>query len=319
MGLIYSGIDEAGYGPMIGPLCVGRATFRLDGWLPGDAAPDLWAELRDAVARSRADAKSRIPIGDSKKLKLANNAVRNHPLVHLERGVLAMLSAMGETPATDEELYRLLGVELEDHAWYGGEPIDLPLGSSPDLLRIDAQHLGAVMHRRGVELLSLRVCSIGESRFNEIIRARHSKSAATEFALSSHLHALRDGLPAGEHLRVVCDRQGGRTHHGELVGSIWNGMKAVEESARASRYLLGDEVGITFTPKADDGYFPVALASMAAKLVRELAMMRVNRYWGSRVAELKPTAGYVQDARRWLEDVKPAMSTEERKTMVRIA
>ncbi len=48
-------------------------------------------------------------------------------------------------------------------------------------------------------------------------------------------------------------------------------------------------------------------------------MMRFNRYWASRQAELKPTAGYVQDARRWLGDVQGTMTPEERKAMVRLA
>jgi ribonuclease HII len=308
MDLVYAGIDEAGYGPMIGPLCVARATLRIDNWSAGDPAPDL-----------RSDSKTRIPIADSKKLKLANNAVRNHPLVHLERAVLAMLSTIGEMPRTDIELYEMLGVQLEGHPWYGGEPISLPLGSSADLLRIDGAHLGTVMRRKGVELLSIRVCSVGESKFNEVIRLNRSKAAVTEMALEAHLRAIRDGVGDEQMIRVVCDRQGGRTHHSEMLSRVWNGVLAEEESERASRYTLGDRLGITFTPKADDGYFPVALASMAAKLVRELAMMRVNRYWNARVHELKPTAGYVQDARRWLDDVSSVMTNEERATMVRRA
>lgn len=61
---------------------------------------------------------------------------------------------------------------------------------------------------------------------------------------------------------------------------------------------------VIFEVDADSRHFPVALASMTAKLVRELAMMRFNRYWGDRLAEIKPTAGYRTDARRWLEDAR---------------
>ena len=319
MRLIYAGIDEAGYGPMIGPLCVARATFCVDGWSAGDPAPDLWADLRDAVGRSKSDAKTRIPIADSKKLKLSNTVVRSHPLVHLERAVLAMLATTGSFPTTDIELFDALGARLEDHPWYGGEAIALPLGSSQELLRIDGTHLASVMSKHGVQLLSLRVSSIGETRFNEIYCAHRSKAAVTESALEAHLRAVRDGVSDGDAVRVVCDRQGGRTHHSTMLARVWDGLDVAEESARASRYTRGDSLGITFTPKADDAYLPVALASMSAKLVRELAMMRINRYWSGRVTELKPTAGYVQDARRWLEDVRPVMSETERTAMVRLA
>ena len=319
MALVYAGIDEAGYGPMIGPLCVARATLRVDGWSPGDPAPDLWDLLRDAVCAKKSESKSRIAIGDSKKLKLANSSVRQHPLVHLERAVLAMLGTIGEIPRTDTELFDILGVRLEDHPWYSGEPIELPLGTTPDMLRVDSSHLRGVMSRHGVELVSIRVGATGEVRFNEIIRAAQTKAAVTEASLVGHLCALRDGVDPADMLRVVCDRQGGRTRHAVVLGRVWEGLKMEEESARASRYSLGDSLGITFTPKADDAYLPVALASMAAKLVRELAMMRMNRYWSARLPELKPTAGYVQDARRWLDDLRAVMTDDERSCMVRLA
>lgn len=319
MSLVYSGIDEAGYGPMIGPLCVARATFRVGDWSAGDAAPDLWALLSDAICSKKTDSRSRIAIGDSKKLKLANSSVRKHPLVHLERAVLAMLGTIGDVPRTDEELFSALGVRLEDHPWYGGGAIPLPLGSTEDMLRIDCAHLKGVMVRRGVELLSIRVSATSEDRFNQIYQERRTKAAVTESALLGHLCAIRDGVRADELVRVVCDRQSGRTRHASMLSRVWDGLRTDEESARASRYTLGESLGITFTPKADDAYLPVALASMAAKLVRELAMMRVNRYWSQRLPELKPTAGYVQDARRWLDDLREEMSESERMCMVRQA
>ena len=45
---------------------------------------------------------------------------------------------------------------------------------------------------------------------------------------------------------------------------------------------------------------------MAAKLTRELHMRRMNDFFARHVPELKPTAGYVQDGRRWMEQVAPA-------------
>jgi hypothetical protein len=64
---------------------------------------------------------------------------------------------------------------------------------------------------------------------------------------------------------------------------------------------------------------PVALASMIAKLTRELAMMRFNRYFAARMPELKPTAGYYGDAGRWLRDIGDVLLPEERSAMVRRA
>jgi hypothetical protein len=70
---------------------------------------------------------------------------------------------------------------------------------------------------------------------------------------------------------------------------------------------------------ADGAYLPAALASMAAKLVRELLMLRLNRFFASRVENLQPTAGYVQDGRRWLADVAGLLQTSgfDQNTLVR--
>ena len=60
-------------------------------------------------------------------------------------------------------------------------------------------------------------------------------------------------------------------------------------------------------PEAERQHLPVALASMTAKYVRELFMLRFNRFFSRAVPELRPTAGYVTDARRFLSDVQPVI------------
>ena len=49
---------------------------------------------------------------------------------------------------------------------------------------------------------------------------------------------------------------------------------------------------------------PVALASMTAKYLRELAMRAFNDYWCRRFP-IAPTAGYSQDARRFKKQIAP--------------
>ena len=324
MSLLYAGLDEAGYGPMLGPLCVGRAALSIEGWSPvgedGQAqrVPDLWAMLSSVTARTRKEAKGRIVVADSKKLKLPSSSVRHHPLVHLERGVLAMLGTVGEIPKTDLELFEMLGAGVEDRAWFGGEAIELPVGSDRDLLRIDSNGLRSAMEKVGVGLVDLKVYTMGVGEFNSVVRDHRTKAATTAQLLFENLREIK-GISEMDHTRIVIDRQSGRTHYMNLLSRVWEGLEILEESDRASRYAVGEELGVLLVSKADDGYFPVSLASMAAKYVRELMMGRFNRYWGGRLDGLKPTAGYVQDARRWLVDAERVLEGGDREGLVRIA
>ncbi|MFG0243130.1 MAG: hypothetical protein ACF8R9_10135 [Phycisphaerales bacterium JB054] len=384
MALIYCGIDEAGYGPMLGPLCVGFSAFRVEDWTPEGGAPDLWKLLDKAVCRKGRDSRGRIAVADSKKLKLSNQSKTRHPLTHLERGVLAFGGlacqksplreqgdrvggeasddrdpslaggapsdapslARGALPAehtgldltTDHALFCALGAHLEPHPWYGGEAVGLPLEGSEAQLAIARNTLALTCERAGVEPLALACIAVGESEFNEAVRTGGSKAHLTTRCFARYLRRVVERWgDGGDEVRVVCDRHGGRTSYASMiemaVRGLGCGVETLEESERCSRYLIERDpslargglhrgspcVHVQFRPEAEEAHLPVALASMTAKLVRELSMARFNRYWCARMPELKPTAGYVQDARRWLEDLDGVMYDDEREAMVRLA
>jgi ribonuclease HII len=326
MALILAGIDEAGYGPMLGPLCVGAAVFRVEGWEPDGRAPDLWDLLSSGVCRRAGDRHRRVAVEDSKRLKLPNSSATLHPLTHLERGVLAFLGAAGARPATDLALFGVLGSACEPHAWYAGDPRPLPVAHTPDQLAIAANEVARAMHAAGVSLAALRCRMVGETAFNDVVAARGTKAAATEAALGALVRGVweRWSAEAGQDAggpRIVCDRQGGRTDYAPVLARIMAGTEAeivvLEESARCCRYLVreagaggnlaaGRRATVLFLTEAEGRHLPVALASMTAKYVRELAMARFNAYWCGLCPELKPTAGYTQDARRWLREAMQA-------------
>ncbi len=322
--LIYAGIDEAGYGPMLGPLCVGMAVFGVEDWAPGDPAPDLWDRLAPAVARSPAGARAGggVPIADSKRLKLSNQSKTRHPLVHLERGVLGVLAAGRDAHhlvATDSELFASLGVPEPTHAWYASTQTALPLGNDAGTVRIDAAQLQGAMRRSGVRLLGMSVRVFDETEYNGMLSRVRSKSRVIEHALGEQLGRVRRHTGSADELRVVADRQGARTMYGDLLARCFDRVEPLEESQRASRYAVDGRHRVILHSEAEDAHLPVALASMAAKLTRELFMVRFNRHWSERIPELKPTAGYVQDARRWLRDAGPLLTAADREAMIRKA
>ena len=76
--MIIAGIDEAGYGPLLGPLIISAVAFELPGSL-GDEMPDIAAMLAPAVAVRPPLAHAALMIADSKLVHRLQNG-----LVHLE-------------------------------------------------------------------------------------------------------------------------------------------------------------------------------------------------------------------------------------------
>jgi ribonuclease HII len=320
----YGGVDEAGYGPLLGPLCVGMAVFDIDHSTA--ERPRLWSMLKRAVTRAGRDGADRIAIDDSKKLKGAKNA-RMHPLSHLERGVLCMLAVADEDRSwlescTDLVVLERLGVSLPDVPWYGGEPIALPLGRTPGQLRIDSGMLARALDEASVQAPLLRVRALSVPEYNRRVSGSGSKSWVNFEAACGLIEHAWAATPAPLHL--VMDRHGGRTSYQRSLRTAWPDatVDIQRESESQSDYRLGrgaQVMHLHIRSGADGAYLPAALASMAAKLVRELLMLRLNRFFASRVEDLQPTAGYVQDGRRWLADVAGLLQTSgfDQNTLVR--
>jgi len=268
---ILLGIDEAGYGPTLGPLTVGMSVFAVPAPADGQpAVPDLWKLLASGVCREpgrggKPDAKGRIAIADSKELKLASSVKTTHPLVHLERGVLTTLMCAGHdvlpdesattsttpgtTPGTaastmtDGKLFAALGAQLPSEAWYTGESA-LPVAHSIGQLRIAANQLDRTLRAANVEILAMKCRVVGEREFNDLAVNHGGKAATTGKALREHLKFAWDRWGMMQEgrttLGIVCDRQGGRAAYSNLLQSALPGttITIIEESDTRSRYTI---------------------------------------------------------------------------------
>ena len=88
-------------------------------------------------------------------------------------------------------------------------------------------------------------------------------------------------------------------------------IEVVSEGRSESIYRFGPaerRIEITFQAKGES-HLPTALASMASKYLRELAMHAFNDFWRQHVAGLRTTAGYPEDAKRFKADIAAAQQS----------
>lgn len=332
--MIYAGIDEAGYGPILGPLSVACSVFEIPEQAQGGATPDLWDLLGTVVCRARSETTtSRIAIADSKQLKLANSVKRQHPLHHLELGVLGFLGASStdtEQSWSVERLCERLHAEPGTLPWYNGDADPaLPLGTTMDHLRLLTTRLRSACESAAVRPVEMRCLLSCEERFNTDFKRLGSKAALSFERVGALIgrvwrsEAARHDDPAGCP-RIVVDRQGGRTRYAAALQRVLPGttVETLGESEARSVYEIserGRRIRVSFEVEAESRHLPVALASMTAKLMRELMIARLNAYWLARLPELKPTAGYAADGSRYLKDLAAVASQDELRRLRRHA
>ncbi|MFA9478332.1 hypothetical protein ACERK3_08490 [Phycisphaerales bacterium AB-hyl4] len=313
---VYAGIDEAGYGPLFGPLLVGRAVFVLPDHPTPNEPPALWQTLAKVVCRKPNDKRRRIAVNDSKKLTTPAAGLR-----HLETGCLAFAGAAGHAPATLDNWLACLGErchETLDHLPWYAPCNDRPWNAIPTCvdageLAIARNMLTAGCKHAGVTVADVGAAVVLEDRFNKMVAATRSKAATSFTFVANHLQHIWQ--THGQHAPFVAvDRQGGRTHYRELLAINFpdTAMTVLEETPRRSAYRLqtGDRsMTVTFEVDAEQAHMPVALASMISKYTRELLMTRFNAYFTSHLPDVAPTAGYATDAKRFYRDIEPALAT----------
>jgi ribonuclease HII len=304
---LIAGIDEAGLGPMLGPLVVSGVAFKV----PDDQADHcLWTRLKNTCARKPGKNDRRIAVADSKQLYRGGEGLHQ-----LERPVLVLLRAMGKSPGSWRELVREVSPEaaplLDNYPWYGVSDFPLPSAEGVGDIPTRANALKRDLIENGVEPAGVFCDPVPEGHFNGLIDKIGNKSSLVMGRMLRLVDRILRLVERG-FVRICVDHVGGRVRYREALQTAFSGcaLEIIEETPERSAYRLNDgrrTCELEFRIKGEEGSFCVALASMFSKYLRELHMRAFNEYWCGQHEGLRPTAGYHTDAERWLEDAAPAL------------
>ncbi len=343
------GIDEAGYGPNLGPLCIGATAWWSELQAECSEEPkdmplregglalvrtgstiDLYERLADVVSRVPDD--QRIAIADSKQLyKPAGHSKQRHSkrrhsncgLRHLERGVLTAMTVCGQSFTDWQELF-----SPPTLPWYANYNCPLPIDCSLAEVANLADRFAVTCQSAAVELVDIQTQLVYPEEFNQLTEHYGTKGAALSHKSMDLVKKVLANLPIRSSLcipphtplvSITCDKHGGRNRYGALLQHHFpdHWIETIVESRSQSCYRWGPpeaNIEICFRSQGE-AELPVALASMQAKYHRELAMRSFNAFWIEQIPGLRPTAGYPQDAKRFkaqITEVQAKLKIEDR-------
>ena len=341
-GLVRLGFDEAGLGPTLGPLVVaGFATrSRFD---PAERGPvdDLRAVLAAAVGPP-GTRDGRLEVGDSKKIHAGTRK-----LERIERTALATVCWLhGRVPHSVRELFELVHAgnheRPEDRRapWWATLDEALPIVGERAAILTAAERLAATAKNAGVSPLWYGADVVSAARVNRELEAE-SEAGGTKNTWATHavlrLATQAEAELAAPRAALWCDKAGGRmAYRAPLLRAFDSlgagleqpgaggdgGLVTVVEQRACSRYQLelGERsVELGFVMKGDRLDPRISWASILAKYLRELILRSFNRYFAARLPDLRPTAGYPEDAKRFIAELRAALKDElpERSAWIR--
>jgi ribonuclease HII len=307
--IIRAGIDEAGYGPVFGPLSVTCTAVKLEsGMYDQNAFQEIFRQPGKPIHE----------ITDSKKVFSSSKG-----LGRLERLAYSIigLSAGGPITGYSELIPFLTGESYDDifssSPWFTGADLDLPFEKKN--IFIPGRE---ALSRAGISDISLFSAVISVSRFNRMIMEGLNKGTLLFSVVCGLLNRLIRAYPEGN-LSIIVDRLGGRKFYSMCLLEqfpLWR-IRKIRENSNSSAYSLekgGRTVEIEFTVKADSRDVLVSASSLVSKYLRELSMKLFNRFFAEFQPGLKPTQGYPGDSGRFLNDIAVFMeNTDSVSSLVR--
>ncbi len=235
------GIDEAGYGPNLGPMVMTAVVAEVTGCEGEAAMPvralDLWRDLAKTIDRAGGDP-LRLWVDDSKAI-LRGGKGRDR----LEAACLATIAAAGlGLPGSLTDLIEAIDAgtlaDAELQPWFETEDAVMAWPWSHSRGAVEE-----LLGRRSLEpadghwrLVGIHSVVVGPSRFNRDLAASDSKAEVHFGAFAQLLRRIWDRAADGMTTSVTGDKHGGRHYYLEplskVFGDAWidRGLESPESS-----------------------------------------------------------------------------------------
>jgi ribonuclease HII len=317
------GIDEAGYGPNLGPLVISASVWLVPSFedknLSDHGLENLLECMKPAFqAKPLRHNSTFIPLGDSKAIHSAKSEFDG-----LGAGVGYWFKYLNLNTTEFADVLNNLDATFQSRSspcspWYSN---DLSFDEAPDPFVFDSSVLANARSKAdelGLNLIGIEAKIVDESTFNEGCEQHGNKAGLLSYeSISLARRCLDKALQAAGHsqstnavesIHLYFDKHGGRNRYQAPLSQIFpeTWFSAGREGTERSDYVStwdGKPLFVSFVAKGDR-LLGSALASMTAKWLRERIMLRLNRYWQSHVPGLQATAGYPVDALRFRKAIE---------------
>lgn len=326
---ILIGIDEAGYAPNLGPLVIGASV-----WEVPSAHVDLYQVLEKVVSSRRTHGKAHL--ADSKQVHAPHDPTvlaRQLAIIHPDwepGGPISLNALIKQAPQLDlgdlqsadrqtdlfaaEDSVGTLQAEIGLEPTLGGPDIRLPVACDEQTSGIVfalRDQFESICRAEHVRLLKLVAIPIFPRAYNLLCHRLGNKSTMLSAISLTLVRHFLDAI-SPQATTVFCDKHGGRNHYRLLLQRYLPPIpwELECEGTQLSRYngtLRSHPLRIQFSASGEAA-LPVAVASMQAKLMREMCMLAFNRYWKQLLPDLTPTKGYPLDAQRFRRDIHPVIA-----------
>lgn len=294
--MLYAGVDEAGLGPLLGPL----------------SAAGVWSEGPPEQVQAQL-AGAGLSAKDSKRIYRGKTR-----LADLETLLLPIY--LSRTPPSPEEepqnrfparhlFSKTECGQIGEYPWYQElKTLRLPLEADPHTVTSYIQRLRQSGPAVPIGLIS-GLYTAGE--FNQVVTHYQNKSLVLRSLLAPILQTIVRKAESESHsgLELSVDRLGGLKFYRPWLTELFPGyaVQTVMETPKQSGYQLQNpgpdiRITITFSVKEDEHNPLCAVASLFAKYRREILLYLFNDYWQRR--GFPKTSGYYRDAQPFLRQIR---------------